>query len=472
MRRSRRALFASRPLVARALALTVAAAAGLALAASAPAEADIELGSLSVNLMPVATGLVSPIGLTNAGDSRLFVTDQVGEIRVIENGQLLATPFLDIRSKLVELRANYDERGLLGVAFHPDFQSNGKLYVNYSAPGAPEGWNHHTVIAEYTASPGTNVVDPTTERIVLTYDQPQSNHNGGQLAFGSDGFLYIASGDGGGANDVGPNHTPVTGNGQDKTKLLGKLLRIDVDNQAPGQEYAVPLDNPFIAEPGARPEIYAYGFRNPYAFSFDRGGANDLFLADVGQNMIEEVNIVVSGGNYGWKAKEGTTTFDPNLPQEGYIDPIAEYTHADGSTVIGGYVYRGTALPYLEGAYVFGDFSADIDFQNPEGRARMFYLPADQLAALGPESGLIDVLELQVGEGNQGLQGLFLKGFGQGADGELYALVSTGFGPSGNGGMVMQIVPEPSSFAALGGMMASMLTLARRRRQGAGRCDR
>jgi len=441
-------------------AAAVAAVAALLISWTRSAQAALPQGSITVGTQTVATGLVSPIGLTNAGDSRLFVVDQVGKIRIVENGNLLPTPFLDLSSKIVPLGANYDERGLLGLAFHPDYSSNGKFYVNYSAPGAPTGWNHRTVVAEFKVSANPNIADSLSERVVLTYNQPQGNHNGGQLAFSpADGYLYIASGDGGGANDSGANHTAVTGNGQDKTKPLGKILRIDVDGRDSGKEYAVPSTNPFVQDPNALPEIFAYGLRNPYSFSFDRGGDHKLIAADVGQNLVEEVNIIVSGGNYGWKAKEGTNAFDPALPQTGYIDPIAQYMHPDGSAVVGGYVYRGSGIPALQGMYVFGDLSANLNFQNPVGQAALFYLDPEA-------SPLVQIWEMGVGSPHTGLGQVFLKGFGQDSSGELYALVSTALGPSGSGGMVVKIVPEPSSLAALLALGGPWAVLLRRRQRG------
>ncbi len=402
----------------------------------------IPKGDKKVFITPIASGLVSPVGLTHAGDDRLFVVDQAGQIRVIDHTGLRPTPFLDLSSKMVALRTGSDERGLLGLAFHPNFAQNGKFYVYYSAPGAPAGWNHHSVISEFKVLPSDpNRADPDSERILLTIDQPQSNHNGGHLAFGPDGYLYVSSGDGGGANDTGIGHNPQIGNGQDTTTLLGKVLRIDVDHQDPGMQYAIPPDNPFYGSTTDRPEIYAWGFRNPYSFSFDRGGDHQLFLGDVGQNLVEEVDIVVKGGNYGWKAKEGTLTFDPNLPQTGYIDPIAEYYHPEGTAVIGGFVYRGTDIPYLEGTYVFGDLSKP-PFSTPA--ARLFYL-----REVSP--GQFEVVEFQVGPNDEGLGQVFLKGIGEDARGELYLLVSSVLGPSGSAGEVWRLspVPEPASLNAL-----------------------
>jgi len=346
----------------------------------------------------------SPTNITSApdGSGRLFVCDQPGQIWIIQNGMRLPTPFLDISSKMVAIGVNYSERGLLGMTFHPgyaDAESPGfrKFYLYYSAPNTtatlhpsvPQ--NHVSVLAEYQVSPtDANSALLASERVVLTFGQPQSNHNGGQIEFGPDGMLYLASGDGGNFTDNNVGHTGgsasrptnALGNAQDRTNLLGKILRInpqDPDGAGP-QTYTVPSDNPFISDGtlGLKKEIYAYGLRNPWRFSFDTGpgGTERLFCCDVGEVRIEEVNLIVSGGNYGWRYLEGTEmpTFSSGalvnpMPHPGgiLIPPIAEYAHpgADGSTLpqlgisgTGGYVYRGAAIPALQGKYVFGDYGA------------------------------------------------------------------------------------------------------------------
>ncbi len=296
----------------------------------------------------------------------------------------------------------FDERGLLGVAFHPNYAVNGKLYTYTSEPNAgpptfpttmPPGTppDHQNVVAEWRAvAPGGPVfgVDPTSRRELLREDHPQFNHDGGDLAFGPDGMLYISDGDGGEADDQGAGHVP-GGNAQQLTSPLGKVLRIDVNgsNSANGQ-YGIPADNPFVGVAGALREIYAFGFRNPFRFSFDRG-TGALYLGDVGQNDIEEVDIVVKGGNYGWATKEGTlfffnngagagfaSTTDNGLVPQGAIDPIAQYdTHHEGHSVIGGFVYRGSKFPQLAGRYVFGDFARLFRFPaGPNDSGRLFYL--------------------------------------------------------------------------------------------------
>jgi glucose/arabinose dehydrogenase len=285
-----------------------------------------------------------------------------------------STPMLDLRSRLVPLGA-YDERGLLGLAVHPNFAQNPLIYTYTSEPSnGPADFsttlsagatnNHQSVIAEWRLTAGnTNEVDPASRREILRIDQPQSNHNGGAMHFGPDGLLYVALGDGGQADDQGEGHSPM-GNGQDTSNPFGSMLRIDVDARtSANSQYGVPTDNPFVGADGVD-EIYAYGFRNPYRFSFDRM-SGQLYVADVGQNSIEEIDVVTKGGNYGWRVKEGTFFFDPNGASAGYvtdvpvvpvpaglIDPIAQYDHDEGLAVVGGYVYRGSGVPALQGRYV------------------------------------------------------------------------------------------------------------------------
>jgi glucose/arabinose dehydrogenase len=235
---------------------------------------------------------VSPVGLAAPpdGSGRLFILDQIGAVRIVDaDGMLLPAPFLNLADRMVPLAVegafSYDERGLLGLAFHPDYATNGRFFVFYTAPkGAdqPDEFDSESHISEFHVGADPNVGDPASEQVLLRIGKPQSNHNGGQLAFGPDGFLYISTGDGGGANDTGDGHNPAIGNGQDKTTLLAKILRIDVDSGSP---YGLPPDNPFLADPTARPEIYALGTRNPWRFSFDSGGAHRLFVGDVGQDL-------------------------------------------------------------------------------------------------------------------------------------------------------------------------------------------
>ncbi len=302
----------------------------------------------AISLQLVADGLERPVAVTHNGtDERLFIVEQLGYIRIFDAGTILQTPFLDVSGII----STGGERGLLSVAFHPDYATNGRIFVNYTDRSG------NTVIAEYRLSEDANIVNPNSARILLTFEQPYSNHNGGQLAFGPDGYLYIGTGDGGAADD------PLNA-GQDLTTLLGKLLRIDVDTGLDeGFAYSVPADNPFVGRENVRPEIWAYGLRNPWRFSFD-STTGDLFIADVGQNAFEEVNLQPAsspgGENYGWRISEGANCFDP--PQSCNLDgqtlPILEYSHRSGAgrSITGGYRYRGDDVSSLAGAYVFGDF--------------------------------------------------------------------------------------------------------------------
>jgi glucose/arabinose dehydrogenase len=402
----------------------------------------------TIELQSVVDGLVSPLGLAapDDGSNRLFVFDQVGVIYVVVNGTRMETPLLDVRSRLVPLSPGYDERGLLGVATHPNFAQNPLIYTYTSEPTAGAADfpidpgsgtnNHQSVVAEWRIdTANSNRVDVASRREILRLDKPQSNHNGGVIHFGPDGMLYIAIGDGGAADDQGPGHSVPLGNGQDLNKVLGKILRIDVNTRtAPNGKYGVPTDNPFVGVDGLD-EIYAYGFRNPYSWSFDRL-SGEMYVADVGQNDIEELDRVFKGGNYGWPLKEGNFFFDMNGEGDGFItatpvssvpgnviDPIAEYDHSEGLSIIGGYMYHGTQLPNLIGRYITGDFG---NFERPEGR--LFVLDRSEFR------------ELRLGVDNRAL-GQWIKGFGQDQQGELYVFVSTNLGPSGTSGKMLKIVP-------------------------------
>lgn len=391
---------------------------------------------LRVTLDVVASNFVAPVTLTHAGDGsgRRFVADQPGKIWIIDtNNIVLSPPFLDVSNQMVTLTAGYDERGLLGLAFHPQYTNNGRFFIYYSAPKSGSNINHESIVAEYqVSSTNANAADPTTATIVLRLDEPQSNHNGGALAFGPDGYLYISFGDGGGQNDglnaVGLPHG-LYGNGQNTNTMLGSIVRIDVDGAPP---YAIPPDNPFVSS-GGLDEIYAYGFRNPFRMSFDRGGTNALFVADVGQNIYEEINIVNKGDNGGWRILEGSHAFDVPLAADVQValpsirQPIHEYTHALGISVIGGYVYRGSASPDLVGKYVFGDFSTSFGFPN----GQVFYLAETR-------PGLWERFAFELAPTN-GPLGRYVKGFGEDEAGELYLLSTLNLGPGGTSGDVRQI---------------------------------
>jgi glucose/arabinose dehydrogenase len=296
---------------------------------------------------PFVEGFDQPVYITHAGDGsgRLFVVEKPGRVWVIQDGQRLAAPFLDIR-EIVSSRQS--ERGLLSLVFHPEYAINGYFFVYYTNLGGD------TVTARYQVSPDPNTADPDSELIIFQIGQPYANHNGGHLAFGPDGYLYISTGDGGSAGDP-------AGNGQDRLSFLGKILRLDVDGQPP---YQIPIDNPFIALSSARGENWAYGLRNPWRYSFDRA-TGDLFIGDVGQNNWEEVNLLPAGtpgGNLGWDLFEGNHVFEGSSDQrEGLIFPILEYQHTGGiCSVTGGYVYRGEQLPEWYGVYFFGDYCSGV----------------------------------------------------------------------------------------------------------------
>lgn len=438
-----------------------------------PIPKSIKQGGVEVYLEPVATGLTAPNWGTSApgNPDRLFVTDQDGILWAIDLATGDKTVFADLSSLLVPLGiagpGTFDERGLLGVAFHPDYQDNGLLYTytsepatgtaDFSAPGGAAA-NHDSVIAEWQvpdpADPAS-VVDPLSRRVLLQIEEPNFNHNAGAINFGPDGDLYIALGDGGAADDQGAGHSP-QGNGQDPGNILGNILRIDpLGNNSANGAYGVPADNPFFPG-GAGPfgseagcadgvcdEIFAWGFRNPFRFSFDKE-TGDLYAADVGQNDIEEVDVVVAGGNYGWRIKEGSFCFDPNGTDPGFVtdaadcgppdlvDPVAEYDHDEGIAVVGGFVYRGNSMPKLHGRYVFGDFSRNFSGNN----GRLFFLNKRNIVRRnGIKTSNISEIKLSAQDG----LGLSLLGFGQDTHGELYVLGNMTGVPSGETGMVLRI---------------------------------
>ena len=429
----------------------------------------------TVALKAISVGeLQAPVNISVAGDGsgRLFVCDQQGKIRIIQNGMLLPTPFLDITAKVIALNTSYDERGLLGLAFHPGYTNPvspgfGRFYVFYSAPSpnfpgtTTDPVDCRTTISEFRVSADPNVADPLSERILLTFDKPQFNHNGGQLVFGPEAgnYLYISVGDGGDANDNYFGHTGgsdlrppgALGNAQDKTRLLGKLLRIDpLGTNGPGGQYGIPPTNPFAGSAGGeRKEIFAYGFRNPWRVSFDTPGTNRLYVADVGQDKVEEINIVVLGGNYGWRAKEGAYDFDPLVPTGGetLLPPIAQYAHPSvvlspplpqlGISICGGYLYRGSAIPGMVGKYVFGDFGQN--FASPSG------------SILGIEETSpnvwTDPARLTVIGGNP--LAVRLLAMGHDEAGEIYLATEVSLGPQGATGGIYQIVPAVSGAAGI-----------------------
>lgn len=314
-----------------------------------PTDAPLEPTAVSaapasaIQLVSIASGFFKPVFLTHAFDARLFVIEQHGVINIIENGQVRETPFLDIQQRV---GSDSNEQGLLSIAFHEQYQENGRFFVNYTNNDGD------TIISSFQASNDPNQADPSSEQILLVLPQPFPNHNGGQIAFGPDGYLYVGMGDGGAANDP-------LGHGQELTTLLGAILRIDVDN---GSSYAIPASNPFINDDNIRNEIWSYGWRNPWRFSFDRL-TGDMFIADVGQGTWEEVHFEASGysggANYGWNIMEGNHCFSggDDCDRTGLETAVFEYNHNEGHcSITGGYVYRGQQFPSLTGNYFTGDF--------------------------------------------------------------------------------------------------------------------
>jgi glucose/arabinose dehydrogenase len=306
-----------------------------------PAEyrAEVAFPNLSFN---------RPVDLQHAGDNtnRIFVVEQEGRILVFGNDATASASnlFLDIKGKVDD---GGNEEGLLGLAFHPNYETNGFFYVNYTASNP-----NRTVISRFKVSSDPNKADAASEYVILEFNQPYSNHNGGQISFGPDGYLYIAAGDGGSGGDP-------QGNGQNRAALLGKILRIDVDQEANGKRYGIPVDNPFATSSEFRKEIYAYGLRNPWRFSFD-AETNTLWAGDVGQNSYEEIDIIEKGGNYGWNTMEGKHCYEPSsgCNTSDLQLPVWEYGRGEGVSVTGGFVYRGPTLPGLTGKYIYADYGS------------------------------------------------------------------------------------------------------------------
>jgi glucose/arabinose dehydrogenase len=451
-----------------------------------PIPERIQPGSITVRTEQVASGLISPSLLVNAGDGsgRLFVSDQIGLVHLIENGQLQAEPFLDITEMVRDTLNGNDERGLSGFTFHPGFADPlspgyGKFYTwadELLDLAAPVDFTHYplapgqtraaqSVLREWTMDRISDNVFSGTSRELLRVDQPHQAHSAGGAEFGPDGYLYLSLGDGGTHDDQGPGHNPETGNAQDPTNIYGSVLRIDpMGNNSANGKYGIPEDNPFVGDPEALDEILFYGLRNPFRFSFERARDGSktprLIIGDTGQDDIEEVDLAdtveQAGGNFGWNMKEGTFIFDPGPPPDpspelrigvtadspgsplGLIDPIVQYDHGsngEGSAVLGGFVYQGTQIPQLRGKYVFGDFHyAAPGVNGPNGR--VFY--ADLNAAV-PQ-----IMELQL-EGELLSDGtglaIFVKGFGVDEQGELYVVGSTTLASADLSGVVLRLLP-------------------------------
>jgi glucose/arabinose dehydrogenase len=390
--------------------------------------------ALEAKLELVAEGFTAPLLLIEPpdGSKRRFVIEQIGKIKIIDaDGDVLEQPFLDIGHKLTARLHTFHETGLLGLAFHPNFKSNGKFYVAYSHPlnghgdlGKALWWSHTNVVAEYQVSENDpDVANPNSERIISAVDWPQFNHNGHWIGFGPDGMLYISMGDGGYANDWGIGHNVTEGNGQDMESMLGKIHRVNVDN------------------PNAKLEQFASGFRNPWRCAFDMGGSKQLFCGDVGQNSYEEIDIVEQGKNYGWRKMEGTHCFDyvnPNkhpssCNKSGLTDPIIEYKNCgkfpaecEGISVTGGYVYRGATRAW-DGMYFFGDWS------------KQFAVKDGQLF-VGKQSGGKWTKE-KINVTNMPGWNSYVLAFGQDGDGEVYVMSTDTLGPVGGLDKIYKIVP-------------------------------
>jgi glucose/arabinose dehydrogenase len=390
-----------------------------AVPASRPAADGGDLPSLRLASPFPRVAFTRPVLITHAGDgtNRLFVLEQAGRIRVLENrpGTDAAPVFLDIVSRV---RDRHNEEGLLALAFHPGYRENGWFYVYYSASDPLRG-----VLSRFSVSTaGPDAADPSSEKVILEVAQPYGNHNGATVLFGPDGFLYLSLGDGGWANDP-HNH------GQDLSTLLGDILRIDVDREEGGRAYAIPKDNPFVDVPGARPEIWAFGLRNVWRMSFDRA-TGELWAGDIGQNRWEEIDLIVKGGNYGWRIREGAHPFKgdqpPSLdPRTGQpmtlIDPVIEYGRDEGISVTGGHVYRGTQIPALAGAYVYADYVS----------GRIWGLRRS-----GGAGGRVTAHRLIVSEPRPGI-----ASFGEDAAGEIYLCVFDRVDAPGSPGRILKLAP-------------------------------
>lgn len=444
--------------------------------------------AMSADLDLVAKGMTHPVAMAEApdGSGRLFVADQTGQIWIItEDGIRLNEPFLNLADSLVELMPEFDERGLLALAFHPRYADNDRFFVYYSIPlreKGPDNFDHTNRLSEFKVSADDpNVAEPDSEKVLLEVDWPYFNHNGATLAFGpTDSLLYISLGDGGNRDDQDSDliHGHVEdwykinagGNGQDiEDNLLGSILRINVDHQPTGghggeQPFEVPEDNPFHDINGVPGEQWAYGFRNPFRMSFDMGGENDLIVGDAGQDLYEEVSVVTKGGNYGWNVMEGTHCFNAAHPTQPFeecpqtvgaghphegdalIEPVIEFRNTStfedgvGLVVVGGYVYRGDNLPAsFDGQYFFGAWSRGEE-ETPEGEV---HLPGRILVADPQDQGMWPWDELEIA--NTDSFPHFVLSFGQDLAGNLYALTTDEAGPTGNTGRVYRIVPAGSA---------------------------
>ena len=431
----------------------------------------------SVRLETVADGdLVAPLDFEMPpGGSGMYIVDRFGQVYLRDSDGLRDEPFIDVSDKLAEITG---EMGLLGMAFHPDYQENNKFYLRYSAPsreGTPEDFDHTEVLSEFTASDDGTSADPDSEKTIMEIPSPYSTHNSGAIVFGpDDGYLYMGMGDGGGAHDTDLGHVEdwydrfEGGNGQDvEQNLLGGIHRIDVDNPEDDKAYGIPDDNPLVGEDGLD-EHYAWGLRNPWRMGFSKG---DLYAADVGQNMFEEVDLIEKGTNYGWNVREGTHCFKPgpegsrNPPEscpthtpddvrggEPLVDPVIEYPHTHegvgvGSASIGGYFYENDAIPALQGKYVFGDFRKTKETDSPTG-SLFAATPAD-------DDGLWDLEDLQIENTDSGYVGGYVLALGRDHDGELYVLTTDNTGGDKTGRVRRIRPPENQKSTVTGNTTAT-----------------
>jgi glucose/arabinose dehydrogenase len=439
-----------------------------------PSRTKLQPPDVPIGLKFIAGGFTAPMMVVPSpdGTGRLFLVDQTGVVKIFfPNGTSLDQPFLDVRDRMVQISQNYDERGLLSIAFHPQFASNGRVFVYYSAPlrtGADPGWSCTNRLSEFQVSArDPNQVEMSSEKVLLSVDKPYENHNGGPLLFGpDDGYLYLPLGDGGGADDTGTGHTPGIGNGQDLTRILGKIIRIDVDHTSPGKAYAIPADNPFLSTPGALPEIYAYGFRNPAYATFDAGGSHRMFISMAGQRLFESVLIVYRGGDYPWNVREGTHCFNPAndftpppgpCPTTGsvgrpLIGPVVELGHDVGNTIVGGVLYRGSLVPSLQGKFVSGTWSGDsfsvgngsLLVSTPPAGVDLSGLPSDASQMTADQNAMWTTQEVRVANNPDGRLHAFVRDLSEDGNHEILLLINRnggpGLAPQGSG-EVWQVVP-------------------------------
>lgn len=377
--------------------------------------------TITLNSTKIVEGIQAPTALVFPTANTGWVAEQTGKIRLIRDGKLTDVVVLDTKSKMVRVNSGYEEKGLLNIALHPKFSANGKFYLFYSRntttqnPANNRKFDHTDVVAEYKMQPNSDKADPNSERIILTQDKPDGNHNGSGIVFGADGYLYVTFGDGGGQHD---QHGTI-GNGQDMTTWLGKVLRINVDVDG---TYSVPADNPFVGKEGIKPEIWASGFRNPYRITLDKA-SKKLFVGEVGQDTWEEVDILEKGANYGWRLVEGNHCHNPatGCSFTGMTAPITEYHHSEGVSVLGGYVYNGKNVPSLKNKYLFGDWTGPV-----------WYL---QKAGSKWARGKVTIKNFPAGGK--------ITGWGEDQSGELYYLINSEAGPGPYGsttGSVYKII--------------------------------